>query len=127
VFDAEDPEIMYYSGDQHLARSMDGGETWEQFYDINPNQKSCWTVTPASHPASPAVVYAAIGVCMDVPVLPGDGGIFLSNNYGQNWISKTNGMTDTYVHSLAIHPNDPDKMLAGTDAGLGFCVYARTG
>jgi photosystem II stability/assembly factor-like uncharacterized protein len=115
AFDAQDADVVYYGGREQIARSMDGGATWEAFTQINPNQKSCWSATPASHPTNAGVVYAAIGMCS--AVLPGDGGIFQSNNYGQSWISKTNGMTDTDVWSLAIDPTNPDILLAGTNNG----------
>jgi len=118
AFDAQDGNVIYCGSDTWLYRTMDGGDTWEALPQI---PDGCYLVFPAAHPSSAGVVYVGIGSCPDIPFLPGGGGVFRSDDYGMTWITKTTGMTDTDVHSIAIHPNDPDKMLAGTWAGN---VYA---
>jgi len=118
AFDAQDGNVIYSGSDTWLYRTMDGGDTWEALPQIYPGQQ----VYPAAHPSSAGVVYLGIGSCVGAPpLLPGEGGVFCSDDYGMTWITKTTGMTDTDVWSLAIHPTDPDKMLAGTWEGN---VYA---
>ncbi len=117
AFDAQDGNVIYSGSDTWLYRTMDGGDTWEALPQIYPGQQ----VLPTAHPSSAGVVYLGIGSLEDIPFLPGEGGVFRSDDYGMTWITKTNGMTDTDVQSIAIHPNDPNKMLAGTWDGN---VYA---
>jgi photosystem II stability/assembly factor-like uncharacterized protein len=62
------------------------------------------------------VVYTGIG-CWEPDEVADDAGVFRSDDYGDTWITKTNGMTDTSVWALAIHPNSPQTMLAGTRHG----------
>jgi len=116
AFDAQDRNVIYSGSDTWLYRTMDGGDTWEFLPQIYPGRQ----VFPAAHPTDAGTVFLAIG-SLDGNLVPGANGVHRSDDYGMNWITKTNGMTDTDVQSIAIHPNDPDKMLAGTWAGN---VYA---
>ncbi|MEA3396345.1 MAG: IPT/TIG domain-containing protein [Chloroflexota bacterium] len=131
AFDAQNANVIYYGSDNGIFRTMDGGDTWDvlpEFLD------DCYQIFPAAHPSLAGVVYVGVGSCPGIPFPLGKGGVFRSDDYGMNWITKTNGMTDTNVHSIAIHPNDPDKMLAGTwnenlyvstDGGENWSLSAR--
>ena len=123
VFDSQDADVMYlgaWRSDQ-FARSLDGGQTWETPPQIPfPYPGHGNSSYPATHPTDAGKVFLGIGHAFgELP--PGEGGIYRSDDYGMTWMTKTNGMTDTQVQAIAIHPNDPDKMLAGTWKGN---VYA---
>ena len=116
VFDADDPDVIYLGSS--FARTMDGGETWERLFvfpDI-PGGRPCNHTFPVTHPSTGQIVYAGIG-CFNSNPGPGEAGVFLSDDYGGTWITKTNGITDTNIWALAIHPNAPQTMLAGTRNG----------
>ena len=48
------------------------------------------------------------------------GGVFKSTNGGTNWTAINTGLTNTYVYALAIDPQTPDTLYAGTDGGGVF-------
>jgi photosystem II stability/assembly factor-like uncharacterized protein len=43
-----------------------------------------------------------------------DGGVFRSEDQGRTWISCNNGLSDRLVRALAIDPDDPNVLYAGT-------------
>jgi photosystem II stability/assembly factor-like uncharacterized protein len=117
AFDSQNSDVIYLGTwrSHTFARSLDGGQTWETPPQIGyPGHGN--SSYPATHPTDAGKVFVGIGDAFsELP--PGEGGVFRSDDYGLTWITKTNGMTDTQVQSIAIHPNDPDKMLAGTFDG----------
>lgn len=114
AFDAQDPDVMYLGTwrSRQFARSLNGGQTWETIPQVG-FPASGNRSHPATHPTDAGKVFMGVGD-PGGELLPGEGGVFRSDDYGMTWITKTNGMTDTDVQPIAIHPNDPDKMLAGT-------------
>ncbi len=102
-FDAGDPQVMYFGSKDNLLRTKNGGSDWVSIKPGNHNN-----LYPFAHPATPGVLYAG---STNPP------GLYRSNNYGNSWLPKTNGMTDTYVLAVDFDPLDPDKMLAGTRDG----------
>jgi photosystem II stability/assembly factor-like uncharacterized protein len=65
---------------------------------------------PAAHPITPGLVY----------VTSARPGLFRSDDYGDTWETLTVGLADTLVTPIAFHPEDPNKMLAGTPDGNVF-------
>lgn len=117
-FDSQNPNVLYLGAEDNVYRSMDNGASWERLWvlpDI-PGGQPCSKGFPAAHPSLGQVVYAGVG-CWEIDPAPGEAGVFRSNDYGETWITKTNGITDTNIWSLAIHPNTPQTMLAGTRNG----------
>ena len=117
VFDAQDPDVIYLG--PHLARTMDGGQTWERlriFPDI-PGGWPCSMDFPATHPSLGQVVYAGVG-CGGIDPAPGEAGVFRSDDYGETWITKTNGITDTNIWALAIHPKP-----CWQEPAMGFYIH----
>jgi hypothetical protein len=89
VFDAQDPEVMYYgAADGCFVRTANGGDTWEIPSQI-PATGDCYLAFPAAHPSSAGAVYVGIGSCEGIPFSPGDGGVFRSDDYGDTWITCT--------------------------------------
>ncbi len=121
VFDAEDSNVMYYSGDSgSFYRTDDSGQTWEVIPNLFYAQNGCFIVYAAAHPTDAGVIYAGTGSCEGIPVLPGEGGVFYSENYGANWVTRTQGLTDTDIVDIIFHPTDPITMVAAARSGNIF-------
>jgi photosystem II stability/assembly factor-like uncharacterized protein len=121
AFDAQNPDVIYAGTEPY--RSMDGGETWDRlwiFPDI-PGGWPCFLHFPAAHPSLGQVVYVGVGCTEHYPdPAPGEAGVFRSDDYGETWITKTNGLTDTNIWAVAVHPIVTQTMLAGTYGGNLF-------
>ncbi|MFO7625353.1 MAG: hypothetical protein R6V73_13480 [Anaerolineales bacterium] len=125
-FDAHDPDILYFGADSNaLYRSTDNGASWkhltEDIYTIN----GCYRTYPVAHPSIAGVVYFAMGSCGGITLSPGEGGIYYSTDYGDNWTKRVTNLTDLDVQALAIHPTNPNTLLAGTYDGDIF--YSEDG
>jgi len=120
VFDAQDPNVIYVASDNGLPRSLDGGQTWEMLPELFHSQNGCYTSYPVPHPTDAGVVYAGGGQCADIPLVPGEGGVFYSEDYGNTWVTRTVGLTDTDIVDITFHPSDPDIMAAATFYGNVF-------
>lgn len=120
VFDAQDPDVIYVASDNGLPRSLDGGQTWDLLPELFHPQNGCYTSYPVSHPTEAGVIYAGAGQCTGIPLAPGEGGVYYSDDYGDTWVTRTVGLTDTDLVDLAFHPADPNVMAAATFAGNVF-------
>ncbi len=121
AFDALDPDVIYYGSDSsRVVRSLDGGQTWEQLPEFFHSQNGCYRTYPAPHPTAAGVIYVGVGQCAGIPLAPGEGGVYYSTDYGDTWVTRTVGLTDTDLVDLAFHPGDPGKMAATTFTGNVF-------
>ncbi len=100
-----------WSGSGGLYRSGEDGASWQKILahprivdlEINPN--------------NPNVLFAASQSWYEVwleDVLPG---VYLSRDGGSSWENITKNMGHTFVTSLALDPENPDKLYAGTGGG----------
>jgi len=110
-----------------VARSDDGGETWEQRSpglgvpaDMGLSIVNVWQVTPG-HPDQPGVVYAGTQ----------PGGLFRSHDWGESWESvealnrhkyrelwgPTGSLGDSSLHSIEVDPRDPNRVYASISSG----------
>jgi photosystem II stability/assembly factor-like uncharacterized protein len=119
-FDAQDPDVIYCASDNGLPRTLDGGLTWELLPELFHSANGCYTSYPAPHPTAAGVVYAGTGRCAGIPIVPGEGGIYYSDDYGDTWLTRTVGLTDTDIIDIAFHPDDPATMAAATFSGNVF-------
>ena len=55
------------------------------------------------------------------------GGVFKSTNGGANWTAINTGLTNTHVCALAINPQTPDTLYAGTYGGGVFKTVQAVG
>ena len=85
-----------------IMRSADGGESWEP-------------VTPDLHedvhqvavcPAAPERVYANTADA-----------VFVSGDRGESWEPRSGGLPSRYGRAIAVHPADPDCLLASVSRG----------
>ncbi len=83
-----------------IARSNDGGETWEVFYPDLSGDNACNSL--ALHPLSPEVVYAGM-----------EGAVIKTTNSGKTWDHTSLRNTPVYFYGLALDPRDLDHIYAG--------------
>lgn len=110
-----DPSTLLVSSFYHgILRSTDFGQTWEQLTSF------LYGNTAASfigfHPTRPSIIYnSGEGEIMD-------GHINISYDGGQTWNDHGNSLGfdgDNCAHSLAFHPTNPDRWIAGGEG----CVF----
>jgi photosystem II stability/assembly factor-like uncharacterized protein len=117
AIDAQNWRVIYMSSDGMIARSDDGGETWQTFW----RQRMCVDdVYPFAHPTITGKVYFAVACRLDAGGGSEGSGLYESDDWGITWIPMTEGLTDTNVTALAFYPGNPDLMLAGTRDGNVF-------
>jgi photosystem II stability/assembly factor-like uncharacterized protein len=119
AWDAQTPQVIYLAYGR-LHRTMDGGGTWEEITLPIPNPNS-QDFALATHPVSSGVVYAGSAAAHYRAIEPGEeGSLYRSVDHGTTWITITDGLTDTHITAIALHPEDPDTMLVGTRNGHVF-------
>ena len=104
-----------------IVRSTDGGESWQ---DQRPGAYAdCHSL--ATHPAAPETLYEAAG-----------GGFAESEDFGENWNVRDEGLGHRYVWGLAVDRDDPELVYVsaahgpGRAHGSGFSdavIYRRRG
>jgi hypothetical protein len=105
-------DLMFAASSSELGayRSIDGGTTWSPIglYDLAHAYQGGFRggsiFALASSPTNDEP-YAFAGT---------SSGIYRSTNLGQNWFQSNQGMPRLTVRSLAVAPNDPLTLLAGT-------------
>jgi photosystem II stability/assembly factor-like uncharacterized protein len=106
AIDPVHPEILYW-GTGGFYRSDDEVDSWHYLDDVV-NQ-------PFPHPSLSGTLYATKRWDFG-----GGGGLWKSTDYGQTWVTATNGLTDTAVTGLVFHPTNPVTMYLGTAHGHVF-------
>ncbi len=106
--DPRDPNIVYLGGVE-LWKSGDGGATWNVLSlagggrVIHEDQFSI-----AFKPGDPETIFVG-----------NDGGIYKSTDGGSTWANLNSALPITQMNTLALHPQNPQVMLSGTqDQGL---------
>lgn len=96
--DPTNPNILY-TGGVRLYRSRDGGNSFSLIaYDIHVD----WHAF-AFAPSDPDII---VGGC--------DGGVFVSTDRGDSWLSRNaNMVTSQFYPGLAVHPTLPDVLAGG--------------
>jgi photosystem II stability/assembly factor-like uncharacterized protein len=95
-----------------------GGEpiaNWENLGPIDMDGHGGRMISHAFDPLVPEVVWAGSA----------SGGLWLSENGGDSWSPKTDGIPSTGVGAIAIHPQDSNTLIIGT--GEGFISFGRGG
>lgn len=110
-----------------IFTSQDGGQTWHSCPEvINLRQEYHWSL-PYSPEAGCVRGFAFHGDRAYAAVE--DGAVLVSNNQGQSWVLAGGsrgaanhrpqaGQVHSDVHSIEVHPSDPDLVLAPTGGGL---------
>jgi tetratricopeptide (TPR) repeat protein/photosystem II stability/assembly factor-like uncharacterized protein len=106
-FDHDLGDVVYVFGDSDSFRSEDGGETWGRCE---------WTETWHSRSYSRLAIDPRDS---DRLILATRGrGILLSVDGCQSWEYSNMGLDNYFVNTVAIDPDNPDTIYAGTDSGL---------
>lgn len=123
ALDAQNPDVIYCGGgglQGDNLRSLDGGQTWtlyfNEFFPVNGSYRSY----PEPHPAQAGAIYLATGGDERIPILPGEGGVYFSPDYGATWETRNTGLSDTNLVDLAFHPENPEVMAAAALNGKIF-------
>jgi len=85
-----------------LVRTPDGGRTWMDRVRGGPYD----THTAATHRLAPGRVYSAAG-----------DGYFESDDAGDHWMSRVDGLRHRYVVGIAIDPADPETSIVSAADG----------
>ena len=90
-----------------LYRSLDGGVTWEtQLQGFTPKQGNVSVIVTDAK--TPGTVYVGTGY----------DGVYKSVDYGVTWSAVNTGLTNSNVMCLIVHPVIPNRIYAGTHAGV---------
>jgi photosystem II stability/assembly factor-like uncharacterized protein len=101
-----------------VYKSVDAGENWTAVWHGDAVARYIWI-----DPRNPDVLYVSTGFIDREPMNsdpktmnPGGVGILKSTDGGRTWqvLNKANGLGNLYVTSLAMNPQSPDILLAGT-------------
>ena len=85
-----------------IMRSADGGDSWEPVTpDLHDDVHQV-----ATHAASPDTIYANTADA-----------IYVSENRGDSWEHRPEGLPYSYGRAIAVHPGDPDCLLASVSRG----------
>ena len=127
AIDPQSPSTLYAGGSGAIFKSTDAGTTWTASNTGLPSNPN-WMNALLIDPQNPSTVYVGTsGVSLDVQCgIPCGGfndGVFKSTDAGATWTAVNSGLTTTHVSSLAIDPQNPNRLYAGT---LGGGVFAIT-
>ena len=106
AFDPQDPETLYASSPGSIRKSDDGGDTWK----IHENDYQFRSLTV--HPGNREVIF---GGDLNLGVYKGG---YDSQNTKYTWSSINSGINAVVVYDVAIDPNEPTHILAGTISGV---------
>lgn len=85
-----------------LVRTLDGGQTWTDRVQGGPYD----THTAATHRLAPGRVYSAAG-----------DGYFESENAGDGWARRVDGLRHRYLVGVAVDPGDPEAVIVSAADG----------
>lgn len=109
AMDPTNPDVLVItSADGGISRTVDGGASWLPTSEVGTN-----VVFVAVDPLDPSVWYAGYGV-------GGGASIRKSTDGGATWAKSDAGMPATTVWSIAVHPQRPGLVYAGTGDAGGF-------
>jgi photosystem II stability/assembly factor-like uncharacterized protein len=99
-----------------VYKTTDGGENWTQIWRGDNLARYIWI-----NPQDSDVLYLSTGIfdreaanSDDETDTPGGVGVLKSTDGGQTWEQINNGITNLYVGTLFMHPENPEVLLAGS-------------
>lgn len=93
------PNVVYVSADDGIAKSVDGGTTWTWMNGLG---TFAWSL--ALSPTDSDLLYAGTMAS----------GLFRSTDGGVSWSAPGAGLPDRHIRSLAVDPAHPSTLYAGT-------------
>ena len=96
-------------GTGEIHKSIDGGQTWQLKY------RGTSTITDFVYdPRNSNWIYASTAYLPNTSPREGGEGVLRSFDGGEHWSSYSSGLFNPAIFSLAIGPDDPPLLLAGT-------------
>ena len=102
AIDPTNSQILYAGGRNTLFKSQSGGLTWSSLYSPYSTINAV-VIDPQNHNT------------LHLGTL---NGTYKSTDGGSSWTATTSGLSNLYVHSLAISSSNSSVLYAGTEAGL---------
>lgn len=99
------PDSVFAGTNDGVFLSTNGGTTWSLVLATTNSVRSL-----SIHPLRTGVVYAGTY----------GSGIYKSSNGGSSWAAVNLGLVNTNVRDVAIHPTNPETLLAATGTGGGI-------
>lgn len=105
IIDPRDSQTLYVAAHRHkepggFFKSTDGGETWRESSQLR---------------GEPVYAMIQYEPNPDMLLVGTSGGVYRSMDAGETWTKlATEGLTNTYVESLAVDPRTPETIYAGT-------------
>ncbi len=112
LFHPTDSLILYSTGLSGFYKSVDGGINWDD--------KQAGIERIAFYNECPDTIYGTVSQNLSVA-----GGVYKSINQGENWDEASNGITARAIRSVAIDPQNINRIYAGT--GDGYFYYSHDG
>jgi photosystem II stability/assembly factor-like uncharacterized protein len=128
IIHPENPDIVYLAALGHpfgpnpergVYRTLDGGETWENILFIS---EKTGAIDLSMNSQNPKEIFAAMwrGERKPWTIISGstDGGLFKTQDGGENWMKLTAGLPEGLVGkiSISVSPADPQKIYALIEA-----------
>lgn len=112
LFHPTDSLTLYSTGLSGFYKSVDGGVNWDD--------KQAGIERIACYNECPDTVYGTVSQNLSVA-----GGVYKSINQGETWDESSNGITARAIRSVAIDPQNINRIYAGT--GEGYFYYSHDG
>ena len=100
---------------QGIMRSADGGETWRRVSIKQGLHSDALVRALANHPGQPEIVVAG-----------SERGLYRSDDAGETWQLVDSALNGQYVWALAVDPQEPRVVFAGTGTPTPAKVYRST-
>jgi photosystem II stability/assembly factor-like uncharacterized protein len=114
VIDPINPSIIYVAGFGQIYKSVDGGNSWKPQETGLPD----FPINAlAIDPNMPSTLYAGVAIIGGVGA-PLEG-VYKSIDGGENWTGFGAGLTQKSVACLAVDPQNPNTIYAGTTGAEG--------
>lgn len=112
-----EPGVIWVGTDDgNVQITRDGGATWANVRDRVPGlPEGIWVpdVQPSRHVAGRAYLVAEDHRRGDWTPL-----VWVTENYGRDWVSLAGDGIDAFVHAIEEDPDNPDLLFLGTEFGL---------
>src|SRR5437667_308531 len=105
------PATLYVSTGGGVFKSTDGGGNWRSVLVLSPGT---FVLALAIDPQTPMTVYAGT---IDATTTGSGHGVFKSTDGGESWSAVNTGLSNQAVHALAVDPQTPTTVYAGTQGG----------
>ena len=131
AFDPQNPITVYAATRSELLKSNNGGSTWSGVFDAPSGQigyghlsyrygSSIYSL--AIDPQNPNTVYVGIGSKSTSPAQEDWGSVYISIDGGASW-ARTGNSAMGPVSALAVDPQNPNTVYAGTMCGTSVPVH----